>query len=48
MLDTVRRFTTDIAKAGQSFLGAGKAFQSAYRGATGQDKPTAHLVVRPK
>ena len=48
MLDTVKRFTTDIAKVGQSFAGASKSFQSAYRGATGQDKPTAHLVVRPK
>ena len=46
MLDSARHIVHDIAKAGESFLGAKHAFQSAYRTATQGPKP--ELSVRPK
>lgn len=46
MLDSIRHIVHDSVKAGQSFLGAKNAFQSAYRGATQAPKP--ELSVRSK
>lgn len=46
MLDSVKRIAHDGFKAGKSFAGASKSFQSAYKGAT--SAPTPQLVVKPK
>ena len=46
MLDSVKRISSDIVKAGSSFMGAKGKFESAWKGATQGSTP--QLSVRSK